>query len=142
MVRVNGIEPVNARLPLVGTALLYRQQASKQAPYHLGYHLFAFPRVVSGCIWSALSWEKRCPNTCADTNCLTGGQVVAGSNPVSPTRELAGQSHIGELQRSEIRYPPRVCTATGTAIQSQIAPRMATPSCTTCSPSPTPSSPP
>ena len=43
-------------------ALLYRQPASKQAPYHLCYHLFAVSRDVSACVWSALTGEKRCPN--------------------------------------------------------------------------------
>jgi hypothetical protein len=46
---------------------------------------------------------------------LTGGQVVAGSNPVSPTRVLAGRRLICGPQRSESGYPRGVRSATGSA---------------------------
>src|ERR1700722_7526260 len=42
---------------------------------------------------------------------LTGGQVVAGSNPVSPTKGHAGQSAFAAI--ASRRWP--VCSATGSA---------------------------
>ena len=41
--------------------------------------------------------------------------MVAGSNPVSPTRVLAGQSHNREPSGNRRTYPPGVCSATGSA---------------------------
>jgi hypothetical protein len=46
---------------------------------------------------------------------LTGGQVVAGSNPVSPTRVPADQRAIYVPRVTPNQYPLGVCTATDTA---------------------------
>ena len=43
---------------------------------------------------------------------IAGGQVVAGSNPVSPTKVSAGQGHIDGQRTSPVRYLHGVCTAT------------------------------
>jgi hypothetical protein len=59
---------------------------------------------------------------------LTGGQVVAGANPVSPRLSVrhcqsdtcqpdTGQRDIGVLQKQHIRYPPGVWMATRIATQ-------------------------
>jgi hypothetical protein len=41
--------------------------------------------------WEYSHWSERCQSHCApaeNTSYPTGGQVVAGSNPVSPTHEV------------------------------------------------------
>jgi len=60
-------------------------------------------------LWPAITGH---PHTRANALRLTGGQVVAGSNPVSPTRVLAAQSVIGGPDRPENGYPPGVWMAT------------------------------
>lgn len=46
---------------------------------------------------------------------LTGGQVVAGSNPVSPTTELAASRPDGRRRSFNIGYLPGVSSAIGSA---------------------------
>ena len=62
-----------------------------------------------------LAGNMRHPDTPRHARDVPGGQVVAGSNPVSPTREVARQRRFPRNREPPFSYPPGVCTATGTA---------------------------